>query len=204
MISSRTGIGKILSATPLQDCGFLCRKIPKKSTRFMNFDHHSSSIRSRNAFGISYQSKTSSAFICLNRTLGYHEDVNREQLRHVGSLQRLPTPVMRNKVLDIHSRTRLSASLNRSISTASIVNACPESIQPYLRLIRFDRPIGTWLLYLPSAWSITMATDPGCMVDVKLLALFGVGALVMRGAGCTINDMWDSDFDKKVDICILL
>lgn len=191
MIPTRIGIGKI-SATLLRDCGVFFRKIPKDSARLMNFDHRLSSVRSGNDFGILYQSKTSSAFICLSRTLGYDDDVNMKQFRHVGSIQRLPTPDTRRKVYDIYSKTR------KNISTASIVNACPESIQPYLRLIRFDRPIGTWLLYLPCTWSITMATDPGCMIDVKLLALFGVGALVMRGAGCTINDMWDSDFDKKV------
>ncbi|XP_020911755.1 4-hydroxybenzoate polyprenyltransferase, mitochondrial-like [Exaiptasia diaphana] len=84
------------------------------------------------------------------------------------------------------------------LNTASVVESCPEIIQPYLKLIRFDRPIGTWLLYLPCTWSISMAADPGLIPDLKLLTLFGVGALVMRGAGCTINDMWDSDFDKKV------
>ena len=85
-----------------------------------------------------------------------------------------------------------------NLNTASVVESCPKSIQPYLRLIRFDKPIGTWLLYLPCTWSIAMATDPGLIPDIKLLTLFGIGALVMRGAGCTINDMWDSDFDKKV------
>ncbi|KAG9331523.1 hypothetical protein JZ751_018926 [Albula glossodonta] len=41
-------------------------------------------------------------------------------------------------------------------------------------------------------------SDPGCLPDVSMLTLFGIGALLMRGAGCTINDMWDKDFDKKV------
>lgn len=44
-----------------------------------------------------------------------------------------------------------------------------------------------------------MAAQSGCFPDVKMLAVFGVGAVVMRGAGCVINDMWDADFDKKVD-----
>lgn len=54
------------------------------------------------------------------------------------------------------------------------------------------------MLYLPGTWSIGLAADPGCLPDVGMLALFGVGALLMRGAGCTINDMWDKDFDQKV------
>ena len=86
----------------------------------------------------------------------------------------------------------------RHLSTASFVEACPATVQTYLRLIRFDKPIGTWLLYLPCTWSIGLAAAPGSLPDLQTLALFGLGALVMRGAGCTINDMWDVDFDKKV------
>lgn len=85
-----------------------------------------------------------------------------------------------------------------SLTPAGIVNAAPASVQPYLRLMRLDKPIGTWLLYLPCTWSIGLAADPGCLPDLRMLTLFGVGALLMRGAGCTINDMWDKDFDKKV------
>lgn len=58
--------------------------------------------------------------------------------------------------------------------------------------------VGTWLLYLPCTWSIGLAADPGCLPHLGMLTLFGTGALLMRGAGCTINDMWDKDFDKKV------
>ncbi|XP_028824007.1 4-hydroxybenzoate polyprenyltransferase, mitochondrial [Denticeps clupeoides] len=85
-----------------------------------------------------------------------------------------------------------------SFSAVGIVAAAPSMVQPYLRLMRLDKPIGTWLLYLPSTWSIALAADPGCLPDLGLLTLFGIGSLLMRGAGCTINDMWDRDFDKKV------
>lgn len=84
------------------------------------------------------------------------------------------------------------------LSAASVVNHAPVTVQPYLRLMRLDKPIGTWLLYLPCTWSIALASDPGCLPHLGMLALFGTGALLMRGAGCTINDMWDRDFDKKV------
>ncbi|XP_074252477.1 4-hydroxybenzoate polyprenyltransferase, mitochondrial isoform X2 [Saimiri boliviensis] len=57
---------------------------------------------------------------------------------------------------------------------------------------------GTWLLYLPCTWSIGLAAEPGCFPDWYMLSLFGTGAILMRGAGCTINDMWDQDYDKKV------
>ncbi|XP_034398503.1 4-hydroxybenzoate polyprenyltransferase, mitochondrial [Cyclopterus lumpus] len=84
------------------------------------------------------------------------------------------------------------------LSAAAVVNSAPASVQPYLRLMRLDKPIGTWLLYLPSTWSIALAADPGCLPHLDMLALFAAGALLMRGAGCTINDMWDKDFDKMV------
>ncbi|GAA5894843.1 hypothetical protein JCM6882_006692 [Rhodosporidiobolus microsporus] len=73
---------------------------------------------------------------------------------------------------------------------------------PYLSLARMDKPIGTWLLYWPCAWGITMAAYSSSLPVSSWawnLALFGTGAVVMRGAGCTINDLWDRDIDKKVD-----
>ena len=75
----------------------------------------------------------------------------------------------------------------------------PDSTVPYLKLIRIDRPIGTMLLLWPCTWSISLAaTQTQSAPDPSLLAVFGIGAFVMRGAGCTINDMWDKDFDKDV------
>ncbi|XP_077157131.1 4-hydroxybenzoate polyprenyltransferase, mitochondrial isoform X2 [Paroedura picta] len=85
-----------------------------------------------------------------------------------------------------------------TISAAGLVNAAPAALQPYLRLMRLDKPIGTWLLYLPCTWSIGLAAEPGCLPSLYTLLLFGTGAVLMRGAGCTINDMWDQDYDKKV------
>lgn len=79
-----------------------------------------------------------------------------------------------------------------------LVAAAPKQIQPYLKLVRLDKPIGTWLLFWPCSWSIASAAPPGCFPDLYMLALFGTGALIMRGAGCTINDMWDRDIDAKV------
>ncbi len=72
----------------------------------------------------------------------------------------------------------------------------PLSLRPYLRLMRLDRPIGTWLLLLPGWWSIALAAQG--WPDLRLLILFGVGAVVMRGAGCTFNDIVDREFDGQV------
>jgi 4-hydroxybenzoate polyprenyltransferase len=74
----------------------------------------------------------------------------------------------------------------------------PAAIRPYLRLARIDRPIGTWLLLFPGWWSLCLAQPRGIGPDIRLLILFAIGALVMRGAGCTINDIVDRDFDARV------
>jgi 4-hydroxybenzoate polyprenyltransferase len=72
----------------------------------------------------------------------------------------------------------------------------PVSMRPYARLARLDRPIGTWLLLFPGWWGIALAGRP--WRDPVLLALFALGALVMRGAGCTLNDIADRDYDRQV------
>jgi 4-hydroxybenzoate polyprenyltransferase len=73
--------------------------------------------------------------------------------------------------------------------------------RPYLRLSRLDRPIGSWLLLLPCWWSAALAA--GMAHDVSrlplILLLFFIGAFVMRGAGCTWNDITDRDLDARVE-----
>ena len=124
--------------------------------------------------------------------------------------------------LDEYFRARISSSsiaqkswLPRKYTAEALVRQAPRSFQPYLRLARFDKPIGilkfsiiqremqfagTWLLYWPGAWSIAFAAPPGSAPNIGLLALFGVGALCMRASGCIINDLWDRDFDRKVSV----
>ena len=72
----------------------------------------------------------------------------------------------------------------------------PAPARPYLRLMRLDRPIGVWLLLFPCWWSIALAGNH--WPNLWLMALFTVGAVVMRGAGCTVNDIIDRDFDAQV------
>jgi 4-hydroxybenzoate polyprenyltransferase len=69
----------------------------------------------------------------------------------------------------------------------------PRQARPYARLMRLERPIGWWLLLLPGWWSITLAGP-----DWRMMALFFVGAIIMRGAGCVWNDITDRDFDAQV------
>jgi 4-hydroxybenzoate polyprenyltransferase len=77
----------------------------------------------------------------------------------------------------------------------------PAWSRPYLRLSRFDRPIGSWLLLMPCWWSAALAA--GILHDVGqlllVLVLFLVGAFVMRGAGCTWNDITDRHLDALVE-----
>ena len=75
----------------------------------------------------------------------------------------------------------------------------PASALPYAQLARLDRPIGTWLLLWPCLWSISLATPAGALPDLGICALFSAGAVLMRGAGCTVNDLWDRDLDKHVE-----
>ncbi|XP_031374259.1 4-hydroxybenzoate polyprenyltransferase, mitochondrial [Punica granatum] len=75
----------------------------------------------------------------------------------------------------------------------------PKGARPYAHLARLDKPIGTWLLAWPCMWSITLAGSPGSLPDFNMLTLFGCGALLLRGAGCTINDLLDRDIDIKVE-----
>ncbi|KAI9000872.1 4-hydroxybenzoate polyprenyl transferase [Trametes punicea] len=78
----------------------------------------------------------------------------------------------------------------------------PKSIRPYLYLTRIDKPIGTLLLFYPCAWSITMASyalEAPLTTPLMYISLFGLGAVIMRGAGCTINDLWDRNLDKGVE-----
>jgi 4-hydroxybenzoate polyprenyltransferase len=78
------------------------------------------------------------------------------------------------------------------------VDRClPTALTPYARLARLDRPIGTWLLLFPGWWSLALAHP--ARPDLWLMALFGIGALLMRGAGCTYNDIVDRDFDGRVE-----
>ena len=108
----------------------------------------------------------------------------------------------------------------------SWVARLPRRWQPYAHLMRLDKPIGeggplsvrvacplrrdppprtrspssgTWLLAWPCFWSIGLAADPGALPSLPLLGLFGVGSVLLRGAGCTVNDLWDRDLDKAVE-----
>ena len=117
----------------------------------------------------------------------------------------------------LHRDHRLEQLQRRAFTAA----ARPTWVSPYIQLMRADKPIGSLLLMWPGApslapqasdtvisqrrcacvgwWSIAMAAPVGELPQVGLLCTFGVGAFVMRGAGCTINDLWDREIDAKVE-----
>ena len=77
----------------------------------------------------------------------------------------------------------------------------PDAAKPYLRLIRADRPVGTWLLLIPCWQGLALgsiAAPPSPMTALWYALLFAIGAFVMRGAGCAYNDIADRDIDAKV------
>jgi len=87
--------------------------------------------------------------------------------------------------------------MHTDIVVTGWVARLPRAWLPYLLLARVDRPIGTWLLFLPGLWGILLARPP-VAETIRLVTLFAVGSLVMRAAGCVVNDMWDRDIDRKV------
>jgi 4-hydroxybenzoate polyprenyltransferase len=82
------------------------------------------------------------------------------------------------------------------IRAHGLVARLPPRARAYALLMRLDRPIGTWLLFLPGLWGLALGGAP--WPDPWLVALFGLGAVVMRGAGCVVNDLWDRDIDRRV------
>lgn len=88
------------------------------------------------------------------------------------------------------------------INTKGWIARLPKAMRPYALLMRLDRPIGTWLLLLPGWWAVVLSAGGGLELnraDINVLALFALGAIVMRGAGCVINDLWDRKLDRQVE-----
>lgn len=84
------------------------------------------------------------------------------------------------------------------IRSGGWVARLPQAWRPYALLMRLDRPIGSWLLFLPGLWAFVMVA-PDWRQGLWLTALFGLGAVLMRGAGCVVNDLWDRDLDRQVE-----
>uniref|UniRef100_A0A914YQZ0 Uncharacterized protein n=1 Tax=Panagrolaimus superbus TaxID=310955 RepID=A0A914YQZ0_9BILA len=100
-----------------------------------------------------------------------------------------------------------------NFTPAAIVERAPPKTQPYLKLIRLDKPtgiigpylshmieifLGTFLLFWPASWGITLGTSASTIPDLKIIAIFATGSFLMRGAACIINDLWDKKYDQQV------
>ena len=104
-----------------------------------------------------------------------------------------------------HAGAGGSAETASDIDAGSwLLRAAPAGLEPYLKLARADRPIGTWLLLFPCWWSLVLALQATSGLaeagwrHIGYAVLFALGALVMRAAGCTINDIADRNIDAKV------
>ena len=119
-------------------------------------------------------------------------------LRQPLALLRPPRFVLAPLLQTQHKRTLTFShtDLNRD---SWLHRTLPRKVVPFAELARLDRPIGTYLLLYPSLWSISLAAEPGVLPDLYTCALFATGAVLMRGAGCTVNDLWDRDIDKLVE-----
>lgn len=73
-----------------------------------------------------------------------------------------------------------------------------EPWRSYALLARLDRPVGTWLLFLPGVFGIFLAQDRDLRTRILYVVLFAVGSLLMRSAGCIVNDLWDRKIDSQV------
>ena len=94
------------------------------------------------------------------------------------------------------------ANIKSDINITGWIANLPTSWQPYAVLMRLDRPIGWWLLLLPGWWGIVLGANGAqgmFLSDIRLMVIFFIGAVIMRGAGCIINDLWDRDLDKQVE-----
>ena len=101
------------------------------------------------------------------------------------------------RMIEIIKRRTNLPMMHTDIVATGWVGRMPRAWLPYLLLARVDRPIGTWLLFLPGLWGILLvrASVPE---TIRLVMLFAIGSLVMRAAGCVVNDLWDRDIDRKV------
>ena len=134
---------------------------------------------------------------------------------YVRRISKRSTPIQPSDNIEKNG-SKLHVDNVTSETSLSLMNKLPRYLQPYAQLARVDKPIGTMLLLWPCYWSTVIAAGPlltskltqevhpeielsTIIGDPKLLFLFATGAFVMRGAGCTINDMWDAKFDRKVE-----
>jgi 4-hydroxybenzoate polyprenyltransferase len=148
----------------------------------------------------------------LTRTLGRQLLRSKPCISSFGALQH-DIRVTAKFSLDLWHRKYASISTQPSITPSTptyelpktgIVSYLPKAIIPYAELIRIDKPAGAYYLFLPCLFSTLLAAPLATPIATPMAiagttALFFSGALIMRGAGCTINDLWDRNLDPHVE-----
>lgn len=118
------------------------------------------------------------------------------------SSTKLPKPASITTAANIFTdEQRKEAAETRLKGLGPYVSKLPEKWIPYAELMRLEKPVGTWLLLIPCTWSIFIAaiqTSAPIGLTAFTITMFSIGALVMRGFGCTINDLLDRNLDDKV------
>ena len=114
-----------------------------------------------------------------------------------------PPASFKSEAMPHLNRMSLSSQAPADAVAQSWVESSPRALRPYLQLMRLDRPIGSWLLFWPCVCGLVlgaMADERGFTEwrDLYYVALFGIGTVVMRGAGCAFNDIVDRKFDAQV------
>jgi 4-hydroxybenzoate polyprenyltransferase len=86
------------------------------------------------------------------------------------------------------------------IKQNSFLYKSPLFFHPFIKLMRLDRPIGFWLLFFPCLWGLLISSNNIFQIlTLKYTLFFFIGSVIMRGAGCVLNDIIDAEFDKKVE-----
>lgn len=112
---------------------------------------------------------------------------------------RLTQTALRAKGQLMNDGTDTQKSVADAVKGHWVDSHAPQWLKPYARLARWDRPIGWWLLLLPCWWSSALAAGASSnSLNIWHLAWFMIGAIAMRGAGCTYNDLVDRDIDAQV------
>jgi 4-hydroxybenzoate polyprenyl transferase len=117
-------------------------------------------------------------------------------------LRSVKNVVISNLVTVLRNNSNFNMQSNRQVRRFGswLIDNLPKRYHPYLKLGRYDKPIGSILYFLPASWTIALYS-PTWYPDPLVLAGFAVGASLIRAAGCAANDWWDRDFDRQVERC---
>lgn len=107
---------------------------------------------------------------------------------------------VKNEFKELKFKTiNTEGNLNMVQTGSPLELVAPRAYIPYIELLRLNRFTGTMFLLYPCLWSIGLAGVPGDLPDFRLMGQFFMGAVLMRSAGCIINDLMDKNFDKQVE-----